>query len=518
LSESKLWDLLREAKRVKSTIEIQMNGASWLLFHYISIPKINLSRDGISYQKDHGMSIRFESLESLEGDYQILLMDQNEKIVHQENLDRLRPKMFIPVELSPGKYTLEITANQNSISIIENIVVEHQNIDITDFNKLAIKKGERPEKNQLFQAFTLAPTLLKNIQNKGEQLIPILKQLIAINNRETWISEQPLEDGFLNSLPAWAVTRYPMRFVSIAHNNVFHVFPERLVFGGIAGQGAIDLKISGYKVRTYVAWKPSKRATIADMWVSFPKDDITSRYSEVDPLNSWPGYRCLDCGEIVGHKQGTYHNFPPSIINAHLHRKKEIATNQFADTVYSLNHRLIVRTDFYEDELLNQTYSPREIIGNIESINHEAIGELNIPISGFSSFDFEKAWLEFTQNIQSQKTKLSINELENQARLFTLSKFLLSDQSYVPFSPYQRLVKFSNSESDNLKLVNFILSLSMILRTKAHNKTKYTSIINSEYITEYDLVEWTYLAYSSCPKLLEWAMSWAEIFFVHSVS
>ena len=518
LSESKLWDLVREAKRVRSTVEIHMNGMSWCLFHYISIPKITVTEENIKYKENQGLSINFETLEILEGEYQIIIMDQNEKIVHEEELEELQMRKLIPVKLSAGKYTIEIIANQKSVCIIENIVVEPQISDIKDYYNVAIKQGEMVEKYQLFQAFTLLPTQLKNLQNEKAVLIPNLKQLIAINNRETWINNQPLEDGFSNLLPDWAVTKYPMRFVSIAHKRVFHVFPERLVFGGIAGQGAIDLKISGNKIRTYVAWRPSQRATIADMWVAFPKDDIVDRFSETDPWDNWPGYRCLVCGEIIGHKHGTYNNFPPSILVTHLHDKTRKASEQFADTVYSTKHRLIAITEFYEDELLDQAYSPKEIIGNLGNNDREFVGDLNIPVDGFSSFDLDLAWFELTQNSNKQQTKNEIDKLLKEAKLFSQLEFLKDVQTHSAFAPYSRLMSCLNLEFDYFRLVKFGLMLSMILRTKAHDISKFKEIMNSIQVTKSDLVEWTYLFYSISPKLFEWSMSWAEIFFVHSVS
>ena len=238
----------------------------------------------------------------------------------------------------------------------------------------------------------------------------------------------------------------------------------------------------------------------------------------MDPYDSWPGYRCLICGEIVGHTNGTYHNLPPSIVNAHMHKQRGFSINQFADTVYSEDHRLVVRTDYYKGAMLDQTYSPEEVIKEFDYGNQDFKDDLNIPVNGFSSSDFMRAWLEFKNNLQNQSNQEKINDLIFYTSSLLQNRFLQDDQSFIPFSPFARLMKCKNLEGDNFSIVRVALSLSMILRTKAHKKDKYLELIASEQIVEFDLVEWVNLLYSVCPKLLEWSLSWAEIFFVHSAS
>jgi len=521
LLETKLYDLLREAKRVTSIVEILINGMSWVLFRYISIPNIQVDETKISYDINQGLSIILSNFELLKGNYRLFVKDQNGRLLIEKESDYLRKEMLIPGKLEAGNYNLEITVDNQTIYLVEGIIITHQIAEVKDPHEIAIKRNQEVGKQELFQAITLSPGQLGELEEERNNLIPILNQLISINLRSKWVNLDPLEDGFVNLIPAWAVTRYPMRLESIDNRRIFHVFPERLVFGGIAGQGSIDLKIGRNKTKAYVAWKPIDQATYSEMWIGFPAKMINDKYSKIDPQDYWPGYQCIDCGEIVGYEHGTYHNFPPSIINAHIHGDQRKRSEQFIDTVYSKKRRLLIKTDFYKDELLDQRYSPEEIMKDLSGthLDYKADVRISVPVFGFSALDYKIAISELSRSLQNRSKNFHIKEAMSRVmQLNQINTYLRDNSKKAPFASFRRLFRCFNSNSINSKVSTMVLVLSLILRSKAHKKEIYIELLKCGNLTEVEIMDLSILFYSCCPKLLEWAIAWTEIFFVHSIS
>ncbi len=185
LIDCQLYDLLREAKRVTSTVELQMQGMSWELFRYISKPSLELKPDGIVYLEGEGLSIKFSMLEYLKADYELNLRDRNEKVVFQKEYDQLQSKMILPVELLPGEYSLELLADNISVYVHDGILIKPKITTVENSREVAIKVGQSVDKYEFFEVLSSPPSFLLKFQDKSENLIPLIKQLIAINSRHT---------------------------------------------------------------------------------------------------------------------------------------------------------------------------------------------------------------------------------------------------------------------------------------------------------------------------------------------
>ena len=58
----------------------------------------------------------------------------------------------------------------------------------------------------------------------------------------------------------------------------------------------------------------------------------------------------------------------------------------------------------------------------------------------------------------------------------------------------------------------------MILRTKAYKPIRFTRLLGQTELTDNDLMVLIDAALKGCPKLLEWAVAWAELLFIHAAS
>jgi hypothetical protein len=86
------------------------------------------------------------------------------------------------------------------------------------------------------------------------------------------------------------------------------------------------------------------------------------------------------------------------------------------------------------------------------------------------------------------------------------------------FSAMQRLMQYMYESASPLNIPGDALSLAMALRLKANQPRVYSDLLASLGISEDNLVEFVKLTAQGCPKILEWSIAWAELFYVHAIS
>ena len=86
------------------------------------------------------------------------------------------------------------------------------------------------------------------------------------------------------------------------------------------------------------------------------------------------------------------------------------------------------------------------------------------------------------------------------------------------FCAMKRLSEYLEGNDSFTMIPKNTLLLCMLLRLKANLPYIYESLLTRVEIRENDLVQWTSEAMEGFPKLLEWSIAWAEIFFVHAIS
>ena len=245
-------------------------------------------------------------------------------------------------------------------------------------------------------------------------------------------------------------------------------------------------------------------------------------FSELDQDNLWPAYQCKDCGSIVASRDGTYLKLPPSVVRLHQHGVDRKLNEQFIDTVYDNQNIIEVSLTQYKEKPLQHAYWAKEVVFNnylqflIEGKIRSIHGNLEQPINLYSNIDYGLAVSDLFGNLQLpaiQKLLEYSNELDQ------MKQYTKNEKDNVPaFSAMQRLMQYVYEPASPSNIPGNVLSLAMTLRLKANNPLVYSNLLANLGISEGSLVELVEYAAQGCPKMLEWSIAWAELFYVHAIS
>lgn len=323
LNQSTLRDLLKSSGLIQSHVAIKIRDHTWDVFTHNKIPSLNIK--SVSYQKPH-LSVQLSQSERLRGDFIIQIRDTDRPIspLTLSKVDFLEEKSQFDIDLVPGKYQIEILLGNEILTVSQEIIISEKIIDVVRPPKIniLITKGEEYTAQRLYEALSASRKAIQEVlENKQSNLISILKQLISINCRDTWVTKDKWDEGLKRLLPSWAVLKYPLRFQTQLHRKIFHIFPQQAVFGAKAGKGYMAAKLGLDPVKIYAAWNTDFDNNKTSLWLKFPQAESIERFCELDEYDLWPGYQCIDCGIIVGSRRGTYLQLSPQTVKLHMHNK-----------------------------------------------------------------------------------------------------------------------------------------------------------------------------------------------------
>lgn len=526
LNQSALRDLLRNSDLVQSQVAISIREHTWDVFTYNKIPSLNIK--SISYENPH-LNILLAQSERLKGAFAIQIRDKVKTIspFMISRIDRLDDKNTFEIDLLPGKYQVEILLGNEILAVSKEITVQEKIVEVVQIPKRVslLMQGEEVTSQRLYDNLTSDQKSILRINEKStSNLISILKQLVKINLPETWVTSEKLNDGLKKLLPSWAVLQYPLRFYTQEHNRFFYIFPQQVAFGAKAGKGYLSVKLEHDPVKIYAAWNSDFTQNKTYLWVMIPQVDTVEKFCDLDEYDLWPGYQCVDCGVIVGSKSGNYLRLSPQTTVTHIHGKKRTNREQFIDVVY--RRPIEVKISEYRKKNLSHCYWPDEVVGDnyfndlFDGKMRPLQGEINIPIDVFNITDYYIAISEAYQNYTNQSFQISIKQIISKENLFNkIRDFVLEKRDDIPaFSAALRLDQQILSKKRLFFLPKYVLLLSLALRLKAYNPHLYQDLIGNDEVPENGIIDLTFQAMNSCPKLLEWSIAWVEIFFNHAIS
>jgi len=79
-------------------------------------------------------------------------------------------------------------------------------------------------------------------------------------------------------------------------------------------------------------------------------------------------------------------------------------------------------------------------------------------------------------------------------------------------------MKYVYAATSPFNIPGNVLSLAMVLRLKANQPQVYSNLLANLGISESILVDILRNTAQGCPKMLEWSIAWAELFYVHAIS
>lgn len=525
LDQMVLRDMLLKSNKVKTELSINIKNQKWNVLTFIQKPLIKITK--VNYH-DKKLKIKIDQQRTLVGDYKLKVTNIEKTIeydlISEENLkndyqfDRL---------LLPGTYQVELYSFDELISTSDKFVIEEERsfIGITSQVKILNRKQNYTPK-VLFENLSLSQNEINNLQSKSniDNLLPYLQQLIKIHTKSEWVTNEKYSDGLKQLLPSWAVIDVPLRFISNVHRKILHIFPQRLVYGTRFGKGYANLKLEDELVKVYAAWSSIEGQDHINLWLMIPKETNNYSFYDLSELDLWPAYQCIDCGELVGSREGSYLKLPPNTIKKHIHGHQRKIDDQFVDIMYT-KHMQGTLTQYYETKL-SHCEKVEKIIGRntlqdlLANKKTPIKGNLPKPISFENSTNYECAIAELVENYRTTNAKFYLQQLLGKSNEFKIiDQFIQKNQIMIPaYSAFLRLVTQLKANQQIEYMPKYILMLSMILRTKANNPENYFSFVVTTQISEEEIINLVDLADKSCPKLLEWSLAWAELFFVHTIS
>jgi hypothetical protein len=456
---------------------------------------------------------------------QVRSLERLTQVEKLDDLETLNDQLIFPVELVPGTYRVEILLHDEPASHSPDFLVEEEDENVEEKAPSIEIEQDFGSPAHLFRLLTAGKQdfLIRSYDHLP--ITPAIEQLQIIHSEEKWVTDEKWEKGLKRLLPSWAVLMYPLRFTTKAHRKVLHVFPEQVAYGGKAGKGYVELKIEQERMRICAFWKPVPDTEYSELWMSVPQKTEIKRYCECDQMEAWPVYQCVDCGTIVASREGSYLKLPPSIVQMHRHGEDRKPGEQFIDTVYT-SHIPVSIAQYKERNLSHQAYWAIDVVYQgylqllLDGKARPIAGELDQPINLYSTADYGCAVSELHKNIQDP-TRLPFIELllEQSDSLNLLDYYFTEGNSRVPaFNAMGRLAHYL-SESDQVQNIPAnILALSMALRLKNNLPKEYKDLLAYAGLAESELQQLAYAAAHACPKLLEWTIAWAELFYVHAIS
>ena len=519
LLETEVRDMLLEDSQAISSVLIAIHGYRWKLFDYLKTPEVKII--AVSYQKPK-LNLSLELLRKIRGTYvfQVRRIDDQSQPEILTTVDVLDDFHVFSLDLIPGVYRVEILLDDVLLHFSPTFQVEEELgvIEETDTGVQIISDFGSPE--HLFRVITASKRDLLSRSYDGLPLTPAIEQLQLIHTPEEWITDSNWDEGFKRLLPSWAVLMYPLRFTTKNHRRILHIFPEQVAYGGRAGKGYAELKLEEEKMRVAASWRPGEDPEFSVVWMGVPQKSNIKRFCELDQLDLWPAYLCNDCGRIVASRDGTYLKLPPSIIREHQHGQNKQLKKQFIDTVYG--EHIAVSIKQYKEKQMLHSYWSREVIfkgllqylidGKISPANRD----LEQPINLYSNQDYGLAVSELYERLQHPAIE---KFMESYSDLDRLSEYFHEKKTQIPaFSAMSRLSQYVTETRRPQNIPGDILSLSMVLRLKAHHPQDFSNLLDDLGIRENKLHQLTNYAVQGCPKMLEWSVAWSELFYIHAIS
>lgn len=520
LSETVLFDMLSDIKHARSTISIEMRGLIWPLFHYLK--KVNVVLDNVQYNNSY---ISYSIIDNSQffGPYtwQVRQSIEQRKIILQNTEYCLTKNGVFDIALEPGIYWLELVLFEESLCAsqqFEVVVEPEQNI-------VNIQKIIEESKDLAFRALTARAKYEMSSDVNLQHIQNILQHLAFINNRENWLNKNPYEEGFVCLLPAWVVTQHSFLFFTERPRIRLTAVPERVIYQGIAGRGYIDIESEdkNKKIRVAAFWKPEDRVNLSRLWLGVPQGERIIEYSDINQLDMWPAYQCNICGHILASREGTYLKLPPSLIQRHRHRNYTGPRDRFIDTVYDKKNKIEIRISLKEDNLNNISNSENITVPNLlqDLLDKKALSSkqgdgIKTPLDFDAPSDYRIAVYDLYHNLSHPALinfKEAIKYLEN------IYAYLLKNINPLPaFSAMLRLLESIKEKTLPSRLPRYILILSYITRMKIHAPLNYSDIRMEFALSEDELAFQLNNVLKACPKMLEWAMAWIELFYIHAIS
>ncbi len=553
LRRDQLSDMLLNSGQTRAVAEVALNAASWQLLELVQRPKVR--RVECTYSPDSKrLIVDCEVDKPLVGEYVLgLLLSESSpsESLHLGECRSIAGTQAFDCELPTGTHFLQILCEGEPLEFDKaSVVVPRAQVAAADATqpapsglpltvqtppttRLKNSVGDYVRLSQQYEgrlSDALSPQQLAFLATRPIEafaglsnaelsaLWPPLGIIAALHDQLPW-------QDWNGWLPAWAVTDSPLLFRMQKQARTLKVNPVVLLQKGRSGIGYTDLKLDNKgSLRARVAWVPDPRG-YSRLEVAATLKATDTRVDKLDPLDLMPAYMCAQCGLIVASKRGYPHN-DSSIVRRHTH---VLGRDRFKDLVY-------------DTELLAELVPAR---GQIEPVYRPAeavdrghvLQRLESPVPDDRRPARTTSKLRYRQGILDclDRTRESVELAALLAWLLGTPRWaggviatiagleMTGPLASVPLvAATRRLLSALPTMDGRDELAGLdrtVLVIALMMRGRAYLRSgEFAALTQLCDLKGEEWSEMLYVAWRVCPILLEWALSWVELFHIHTLS
>jgi hypothetical protein len=542
LAQDQLIEMIEHCPQTHVTVNLSAGEDEWKLFEYVRKPDVQVRH--AKYDADaKQLLLDCQVGHVREGDFRLQLVDSrnpDDAPIFEQYFTRFENSLRFKCELKAREYRIQLFSKEEPLELEPSVALLEVGGQIPSIQI-------SPQKSRQSDMLMLPGSAYQSmLSDQHDSLSSIFRCLAEINKPLDWIQTYGL-------LPAWAVTGHPLMLTTREHRIGLLVYPEIAAFKGRAGKGYMDIKLEDdVQTRVYATWEPLVTAENAlyssQLKLMIPTSEVSGPFSLLDEYDLWPAYQCSYCGRIVGSRSGNYLKLSPSTLHMHQHGKKyQDKRERFRDIVYGYD--LHVSVTSLKREQLNYVFSPRQIIDSnylLENLNtppKAVVLERSSPIAVEAYRRATRQWLEYyhmghqqttdrdrkwygshsfsarykpdllKQLVANQKWRTGFDKLECSRSTISTEPMLAAANRLL-----DSIRSRPSQKNPLIWLDRNMLLLALLFRTHASAPQTHKVLWHESGFTNSDLHEMLSLALESCPLLLQWAITWVELFRVHAIS
>lgn len=365
----------------------------------------------------------------------------------------------------------------------------------------------------LWRLATLPPSAIdEHTAGQLGQLWPPLAAIREVHDVSGWKERYGL-------LPAWVVASRPLR-VGFDKDTAL-VFPETALHRGRWGVGFTDLNFIHGRSRAYVSWNPTRAGEhVVQVRIGMPP--IVGRYSDADELDLETVYRCATCGRFFSRGQWKRHTHAGEKYPNAIDLLNQMDTRPFlarlAPGVTNVALPFLDKPSAVLD-LKIMAQAP-DTLTTIDATAHRP----SDPVSSSAHYYACALWLERSQEDTPrrriadmlsdsawQRSAAKLEGLIGRNSIRTLPAYAALGRLLDAFGARERRKPLQLLDRD-------LLLLAMLARNAAHDPALYSEVKRSLHIDESTLARMLHRAHLYAPELLQWALTWTELFCVHTLT
>lgn len=539
-----LMDIIRHQPGGRVQVDASIFDQSWPLL--VVQRYLELSEAKIAYDESK-RTLRLKT--GLQGDvagtYTFLAcpVDKAVETKHQlAEVKALEPQHIIACQLPQGRYRFEVRDGENvltpptltfftgKLSGIVPVQVTPVPVQTSSaaFEKARseltalITKVDEGEieltPDYLWRLATVPGPALEDFENaRLRRLWAPLADLQTVHDVHGWEARHGL-------LPAWVVTSRPLRLAF--NRGATIVYPEVALERGNSGIGYANLNFIHGLARVYATWEPSsKGGQVVRVRFGVPPNIPLESYQNIDDLDLEAVYQCMTCGCFLSQSQHR--------TGRHAHAGENSLTLVEAHNWTDDNPFLAQVTPGSPDFKLRHLHTPNEVIDrgfiarglrDRRYYYYGTVSEVTNVTTAAAHRAVCAAWLKRYWNESSEQWHLKrmLSGRSWQRTATKLEKRLASSTAGAPaaFAALGRLLGAFNRRSRQSvsNLDRDLLLLSLLVRHAGYDPAGAAQVRRQVGSDEALLSRLLYDAQDYTPELLQWALTWAELFFVHSLT